>query len=67
MWCLLSDLYKEYHDQEWELQFMTMPHYSSFTLETFQALSWITILNKRKIFVLLWPIRLQKNSYLQRR
>jgi hypothetical protein len=37
-----------------ELQFMTMPHYLNFTTETFQAgLSWITILNKRKNFVLL--------------
>jgi DNA-3-methyladenine glycosylase I len=24
-WCLSSDLYKEYHDQEWELLFMMMP------------------------------------------
>jgi hypothetical protein len=24
-WCLSSDLYKEYHDQEWGLLFMMMP------------------------------------------
>jgi hypothetical protein len=50
-WCLSSDLYKEYHDQEWGT-----PVYDDATLfeflilETFQAgLSWITILNKRRI------------------
>jgi DNA-3-methyladenine glycosylase I len=48
---LSSDLYKEYHDQEWGT-----PVYDDATLfeflilETFQAgLSWITILNKRRI------------------
>jgi hypothetical protein len=36
-------------------------HYSSFLPRNLSSrLSWITILNKRKIFVLLWPIRLQK-------
>lgn len=51
-WCLSSDLYKEYHDQEWGT-----PVYDDTTLfeflilETFQAgLSWITILNKRENF-----------------
>ncbi|UQD55234.1 DNA-3-methyladenine glycosylase I [Flavobacterium sp. K5-23] len=51
-WCLSSDLYKEYHDQEWGV-----PVYDDTTLfeflilETFQAgLSWITILNKRENF-----------------
>lgn len=51
-WCLSSDLYKEYHDQEWGV-----PVYDDATLfeflilETFQAgLSWITILNKRENF-----------------
>lgn len=51
-WCLSSDLYKEYHDQEWG-----NPVYDDATLfeflilETFQAgLSWITILNKRENF-----------------
>ena len=51
-WCLSSDLYKEYHDDEWG-----KPVYDDATLfeflilETFQAgLSWITILNKRENF-----------------
>jgi DNA-3-methyladenine glycosylase I len=51
-WCLSSDLYKEYHDQEWGT-----PVYDDATLsellilETFQAkLSLITILNKRERF-----------------
>lgn len=51
-WCLSSDLYKIYHDEEWG-----NPVYDDATLfeflilETFQAgLSWITILNKRENF-----------------
>jgi DNA-3-methyladenine glycosylase I len=51
-WCLSSDLYKKYHDEEWG-----NPVYDDATLfeflilETFQAgLSWITILNKRENF-----------------
>ncbi|WP_432222375.1 DNA-3-methyladenine glycosylase I [Flavobacterium sp. TMP13] len=51
-WCLSSDLYKKYHDEEWGT-----PVYDEETLfeflilETFQAgLSWITILNKRENF-----------------
>lgn len=51
-WCLSSDLYKKYHDEEWG-----KPVYDDATifefliLETFQAgLSWITILNKRENF-----------------
>jgi DNA-3-methyladenine glycosylase I len=51
-WCLSSDLYKKYHDDEWG-----KPVYDDATLfeflllETFQAgLSWITILNKRENF-----------------
>jgi DNA-3-methyladenine glycosylase I len=51
-WCLSSDLYKEYHDNEWGT-----PVYDDATLfeflilETFQAgLSWITILSKRENF-----------------
>ena len=51
-WCQSSELYKEYHDQEWGT-----PVYDDATLfeflilETFQAgLSWITILNKRENF-----------------
>jgi DNA-3-methyladenine glycosylase I len=51
-WCLSSDLYKDYHDNEWgkpvyddEIIFELL------ILETFQAgLSWITILNKRENF-----------------
>jgi DNA-3-methyladenine glycosylase I len=50
----ISDLYKEYHDQEWELQFYDDLYfiYEFYYSETFQtSLSWITILNKReKIF-----------------
>jgi DNA-3-methyladenine glycosylase I len=51
-WCLSSELYKNYHDEEWGT-----PVYDDATLfeflilETFQAgLSWITILNKRENF-----------------
>jgi DNA-3-methyladenine glycosylase I len=51
-WCLSTDLYKKYHDEEWG-----KPVYDDATLfeflilETFQAgLSWITILNKRENF-----------------
>ncbi|PWA06851.1 DNA-3-methyladenine glycosylase I [Flavobacterium psychrotolerans] len=51
-WCLSSDIYKKYHDEEWGI-----PVYDDETLfeflilETFQAgLSWITILNKRENF-----------------
>ena len=51
-WCISSDKYKKYHDQEWG-----KPVYDDATLfefmllETFQAgLSWTTILNKRENF-----------------
>ena len=51
-WCLSSELYQKYHDEEWGV-----PVYDDKTLfeflilETFQAgLSWITILNKRENF-----------------
>jgi DNA-3-methyladenine glycosylase I len=51
-WCLSTELYKKYHDEEWG-----KPVYDDATLfeflilETFQAgLSWITILNKRENF-----------------
>jgi len=51
-WCLSSDTYRKYHDEEWG-----NPVYDDETifefliLETFQAgLSWITILNKRENF-----------------
>ena len=51
-WCLSSDLYKEYHDQEWGVPVYDDPKLFEFLiLETFQAgLSWITILNKRENF-----------------
>jgi len=51
-WCLSSDLYKEYHDQEWGVPVYDDSKLFEFLiLETFQAgLSWITILNKRENF-----------------
>lgn len=51
-WCLSSDLYKEYHDQEWGKPVNDDATLFEFLLlETFQAgLSWITILNKRENF-----------------
>jgi DNA-3-methyladenine glycosylase I len=51
-WCLSSDLYKKYHDEEWGVAFYEDQKLFEFLiLETFQAgLSWITILNKRENF-----------------
>lgn len=51
-WCLSSDLYKEYHDQEWgKAVYDDATLFEFLILETFQAgLSWITILNKRENF-----------------
>ena len=51
-WCLSSDRYKEYHDQEWGKPIYDDAIFFEFIiLETFQAgLSWITILNKREHF-----------------
>ncbi len=51
-WCLSSDLYKSYHDQEWgKPVFDDAVFYEFILLEAFQAgLSWITILNKRENF-----------------
>lgn len=51
-WCLSSDLYKKYHDEEWGKPVYDDPTLFEFLLlETFQAgLSWITILNKRENF-----------------
>ena len=51
-WCLSSDLYKQYHDQEWgKPVFDDAVFFEFLLLETFQAgLSWITILNKRENF-----------------
>lgn len=51
-WCLSSDLYKEYHDQEWGVPvYDDQKLFEFLILETFQAgLSWITILKKRENF-----------------
>lgn len=51
-WCLSSDLYKKYHDEEWGVPVYDDEKLFEFLiLETFQAgLSWITILNKRENF-----------------
>lgn len=51
-WCLSSDLYKKYHDQEWGVPvYNDQKLFEFLILETFQAgLSWITILNKRENF-----------------
>jgi len=51
-WCLSSDLYKEYHDEEWGVPvYEDQKLFEFLILETFQAgLSWITILNKRENF-----------------
>lgn len=51
-WCLSSDLYKKYHDQEWGVPvYDDQKLFEFLILETFQAgLSWITILNKRENF-----------------
>ena len=49
-WCESSQLYREYHDQEWGRPVHDEQRMFEFLLlETFQAgLSWITILNKRE-------------------
>lgn len=51
-WCLSSDLYKQYHDEEWGVPVYDDSKLFEFLiLETFQAgLSWITILKKRENF-----------------
>jgi DNA-3-methyladenine glycosylase I len=51
-WCLSSDLYKQYHDEEWGVPvYDDQKLFEFLILETFQAgLSWITILNKRENF-----------------
>ena len=53
-WCLSSDLYKKYHDEEWRVPvYDDQKLFEFLILETFQAgLSWITILNKRENFQL---------------
>jgi DNA-3-methyladenine glycosylase I len=51
-WCLSSELYKSYHDQEWGRPVREeIKMFEFLLLETFQAgLSWITVLNKREGF-----------------
>jgi DNA-3-methyladenine glycosylase I len=51
-WCMSSDLYKTYHDEEWGVPvYDDQKLFEFLILETFQAgLSWITILNKRENF-----------------
>src|SRR3970040_994477 len=51
-WCLSSDLYKNYHDEEWGVPvYDDQKLFEFLILETFQAgLSWITILKKRDNF-----------------
>lgn len=51
-WCLSSDLYIKYHDEEWGVPvYNDQKLFEFLILETFQAgLSWITILNKRENF-----------------
>ena len=49
-WCESSDLYREYHDNEWgKPSFDDRTHFEFLVLESAQAgLSWITILKKRE-------------------
>ena len=51
-WCLGSELYERYHDQEWGKPLRDEQQMFEFLLlETFQAgLSWITVLRKRESF-----------------
>ena len=51
-WCLSSNLYIKYHDEEWGIPvYEDQKLFEFLILETFQAgLSWITILNKRENF-----------------
>lgn len=51
-WCLSSETYKKYHDEEWGVPvYDDQKLFEFLLLETFQAgLSWITILNKRENF-----------------
>ena len=51
-WCLSSDLYKQYHDEEWGVPvYEDQKLFEFLILETFQAgLSWITILKRRENF-----------------
>ena len=49
-WCLASELYMQYHDNEWGTPvYDDRRHFEFLVLESAQAgLSWITILNKRE-------------------
>ncbi|MDR0315913.1 MAG: DNA-3-methyladenine glycosylase I [Treponema sp.] len=49
-WCFGSELYQNYHDNEWGVPvFDDRKHFEFLVLESAQAgLSWITILNKRE-------------------
>lgn len=49
-WCLKSQIYRDYHDNEWGVPLHDEnKHFEFLLLETMQAgLSWITILNRRE-------------------
>jgi len=49
-WCLSTELYTKYHDEEWGVPvYDDQKHFEFLVLESAQAgLSWITILNKRE-------------------
>jgi hypothetical protein len=64
-WCLSSDLYKEYHDQEWGTPVYDDATFEFLILETFQA-SWITILNKGRISGKRLTISTIKNNLFRR-
>ena len=51
-WCLTSELYIQYHDEEWGEEVRDDRHlFERLTLEGFQSgLSWLTILRKRENF-----------------
>ena len=51
-WCEKDDLYRKYHDEEWEgLRYDDETIFEFLILESFQAgLSWYTILSKRENF-----------------
>ena len=51
-WCVGSDIYEKYHDEEWGVPvYDDQKLFEFLILETFQAgLSWITILKKRENF-----------------
>ena len=66
-WCLSSDLYKKYHDEEWGVPvYDDQKLFEFLILETFQAgLSWITILKKRENFRLAFDDFDYIGKYLQ--